>query len=120
MNLSNEQHEAIPDEQNFDDSLEELINSRQRQRYQIKSSQTIDQVKIFVRLEKHKESFNFKPKHDGSFNELFDYFYDKNSPNIKEIYPKKELRVFMANHLGKKKNYPGLVHPFSIITNSST
>ena len=105
MNV-NTDSDAKSDQDSSFDSIEEMINSRQ-QRYKRKESfPDFDKLKIFVRLEKHKETFNFSPKPNSTIDELLEYFYNKNVPKIRSEYPKKKLKVLMSNQIGKAKDYP--------------
>ena len=108
MNFNTETKSNKYSEESSDDSFEEMINSRQRQRYQVKPKvKDLSKIKIFVRLEKHKEIFNFKPDSKTTIKDIVEYFLEKNSSKLQEMYPISDLKVMLANVHGKKKDFPG-------------
>lgn len=108
MNFTTEVKSNQNSEESLEDSFEELINSRQRQRYQVKPKpKDLSKIKIFVRLEKHKEIFNFKPEASTKIEEIVQYFLEKNPIKLQEMYPISDLKVMLANVHGKKKDFPG-------------
>jgi hypothetical protein len=108
MNLGTEPTPNELSQEVSDDSFDELINSHRRQRYQVqKKPKEIQKIKIFVRLSKHKEIFNFSPESTTNVEEILNYFLNKNTNALRQMYPKSKLKVLLANVHGKKKDFPG-------------
>ena len=108
MNLGTETKPESFSEESVEDSFDELINSHRRQRYKVQNQpKKITKIKIFVRLEKHKEIFNYMPDKTTKVDDLVTYFLEKNPKKLQEIYPKSDLKVLLANVHGKKKDFPG-------------
>lgn len=108
MNLGTEPTNNESYQEASDDSFDELINSHRRQRYEVqKKPKEPSKIKVFVRLPKHKEIFNFLPEPTTSVEEVLNYFLEKNPSSLKNMYPKSKLKMLLANVHGKKKDFPG-------------
>lgn len=107
MNL-NLAPEPESDEDNLSqDSWEELYQRGRRARPQYnRKPQMLESVKVYVKLEKHREIFEFQLKKGSTINHLLDHFFDKNWSNLKKFYKKENLKVYMATDHGKKMNLP--------------
>lgn len=111
MNLDNDNDNREICEDKSEDSIDELINMRQRQRYKIKSKpKNITKVKVFVSLKEHKEIFEFMPEHKSKVEDLIYFMYEKNPKWLQESYPKDQLKVLICDVHGKKEDFPGEPH----------
>ena len=95
-------------ENESDDEFEELINSHQRRNNFKSKGDDLNNLLIFVKLEKHQEKFELDPNPTTTVKEVIDYFHEKNNNKLQRMYPEETLVVLMCKSNGQKKSYPGI------------
>ena len=113
MNLNLAPETPSDDDNQSLDSWEELYQQGRRARPQTtRKAPKLKTVKVYVKLEKHREIFEFKLQKNSTISDMLDHFFEKNWSSLKKFYKKENLRVYMATVHGKKKNFPRKLDSF--------